>query len=86
MAVFRAVENRRSLVRSANTGVSAFIDPVGRITGDSPLFEPFYLVRDMPLLRIKTIFVSFGHYFGLICLLGCLPLWFLIREGRQPKE
>ncbi|MGW8287112.1 MAG: apolipoprotein N-acyltransferase [Desulfobulbales bacterium] len=83
MAVFRAVENRRSLVRSANTGVSAFIDPLGRITGESPLFEPFYLVREVPLLQIQTIFVSFGHHFGLICLLGCLPFWFLLRGGRQ---
>ena len=82
MAVFRAVENRRSLVRSANTGVSAFIDPLGRITGDSPLFQPYYLVRDMPLLQVKTIFVSFGHYFGLICLLACLPFWFLLRDDR----
>jgi len=83
MAVFRAVENRRSLVRSANTGVSAAIDPLGRITGASPLFQPFYLVRDMPLLQMKTIFVRFGHYFGLICFLACLPFWFLLRQNRQ---
>jgi len=83
MAVFRAVENRRSLVRSANTGVSAFIDPLGRITGDTPLFQPFYLVRDIPLLQINTLFVSFGHYFGLICLLACLPLWLLLRSDKQ---
>ena len=85
MSVFRAVENRRSLVRSANTGVSAVIDPLGRITGDSPLFQPFYLVADVPLLQGKTIFVSFGYYFGLFCLLACLPFWFLLRDKKQQE-
>jgi len=83
--VFRAVENRRSLVRSANTGVSAVIDPLGRITEDSPLFQPFYLVADVPLLQGKTIFVSFGYYFGLLCLLACLPVWFLLRDKKQQE-
>jgi len=85
MSVFRAVENRRSLVRSANTGVSAVIDPLGRITKDSPLFQPFYLVADVPLLQGKTIFVSFGYYFGLLCLLACLPVWFLLRDKKQQE-
>jgi apolipoprotein N-acyltransferase len=85
MSVFRAVENRRSLVRSANTGVSAVIDPLGRITADSPLFQPFYLVADVPLLQGKTIFVSFGYYFGLFCLLACLPFWFLLRDKKQQE-
>jgi apolipoprotein N-acyltransferase len=83
MSVFRAVENRRSLVRSANTGVSAVIDPLGRITGDSPLFQPFYLVADVPLLQVKTIFVILGHYFGLICLIVCLPILLLLRQGKR---
>ena len=38
MAVFRAVENRRPLVRAANTGISAFISPTGEITQKSGLF------------------------------------------------
>ena len=61
MSVFRALENRRSLARSANTGISAFVDPLGRITATSPLFQPFYLVEDVPLLQTETMFVRFGH-------------------------
>ena len=83
MAVFRAVENRRSLARSANTGVSAIIDPLGRMAATSPLFQPFYLVAEVPLLQEKTIFVSFGYYFGLLCLLVCIPGAFVFRKIRQ---
>lgn len=40
MAVFRAVENQRPLVRAANTGISGFIGPQGRIIKQSGLFTP----------------------------------------------
>ncbi|MFC1844653.1 apolipoprotein N-acyltransferase [Thermodesulfobacteriota bacterium] len=83
MAVFRTLENRRSLARSANTGVSAFIDPLGRTTDTSPLFQPYYLVAEVPLLQAKTIFVGFGHYFGLLCLLVCIPFVIFLRIEKQ---
>ena len=86
MSVFRAVENRRSLARSANTGVSAVVDPLGRIIEASPLFEPFYLVADVPLLQITTIFSGFGHHFGLLCLLACIPLALLKRDVNKRRE
>jgi apolipoprotein N-acyltransferase len=38
MTVLRAVETRRSLVRSANTGISGIIDPLGRVRSRSELF------------------------------------------------
>jgi apolipoprotein N-acyltransferase len=83
MSVFRAVENRRSLARSANTGISAIIDPLGRISGTSPLFQPFYLVADVPLLQEKTIFVSFGYHFGLLCLLASIPFALLFSDVKR---
>jgi apolipoprotein N-acyltransferase len=83
MSVLRAVENRRSLARSANTGVSAVVDPLGRIVEASPVFQPFYVVADVPLLHLKTVFVYFGHYFGLLCLLISIPLVFYFKKGQQ---
>ena len=80
MAVFRAVENRRSLARAANTGISTIIDPLGRETGVSPLFEPFFQVAEVPLLEDKTVFTQFGHHFGLFCLLALLPAVVWVRK------
>ena len=85
MSVFRAVENRRSLARSANTGISAIVDPLGRIYGTSPLFQPFYQVADVPLLQAKTIFVDFGYHFGLLCLLASIPFVLLLREKKHKE-
>ena len=83
MAVFRAVENRRSLARAANTGVSTIIDPLGRMAEATPLFQPAFLVADAPLLQKKTIFVGFGYYFGLLCLLLCIAGLFVLKKVKQ---
>jgi apolipoprotein N-acyltransferase len=74
------VENRRSLARAANTGISTIIDPLGRETGVSPLFEPFFQVAEIPLLEDKTVFTRFGHHFGLFCLLVLLPAVLLVKK------
>ncbi|MEN8142423.1 MAG: apolipoprotein N-acyltransferase [Thermodesulfobacteriota bacterium] len=75
MAVFRAVENRRSLARSANTGISGFIDPLGRMHELSPLFEDFSAYKELPLTSIKSVFTFYGgHRSGIICLVAALLL------------
>jgi apolipoprotein N-acyltransferase len=68
MAVFRAIENRRSLVRCANTGISGFVDPVGRIVARTGLFEDAVVVRDIPVLERLSLYTRFGDVFPLICL------------------
>lgn len=67
MAVLRAVENRRSLARAANTGISGFIDPVGRRLAASPLFTEYALHARIPLLTTPTVFSRFGHLFPTVC-------------------
>lgn len=57
MASFRAIENRRTLVRSTNTGLSGIIDPMGRTIGKIQPFSDGTLVRDVPLLS-ETSFYS----------------------------
>lgn len=59
MAVLRSVENRRALVRSANTGISGFVDPAGRMTGRTGLFEAavasenIAVIKDPPTLYTR---------------------------------
>lgn len=88
MAVFRAVENRVPLLRSANTGISAFIDPSGRLLQTSPLFEQALLTEQIAVPREapSTVYNRWGDIW--IVVLGLLVLlrlcWVVLR--RSPKE
>lgn len=68
MAVFRAVENRRTLARAANTGISGFIDPVGRIIDSTNLFEDAAMTKTVPVLTKKTFYTRYGDLFAFACM------------------
>lgn len=75
MARFRAIENRRWLARSANTGISALIDPGGHITTRSGLFEEATLDGNVQLLETKTFYTRFGDILPLVFMLVAVA-WF----------
>ncbi len=68
MAVFRAIENRRALVRAANTGISGFIDPVGRIIAETNIFEDAVMTHSVPVIHRTTFYTRWGDLFAMICL------------------
>ncbi len=70
MAIFRAVENRRALVRSANTGISGFIDPVGRIIEKTDLFKEAVVTRSVPLIHTTSFYTCFGDLFAIFCMVA----------------
>lgn len=72
MTIFRAVENRRALARAANTGISGFIDPAGRILAATALLEEATATRTLPLISEKTFYTRLGDLFALACLAGTL--------------
>ena len=81
MAIFRAVENRRSLIRAANTGISGFIDPSGRVIAPTQLFKDAVISRSVPMLHETTFYSSFGDLFAMACLVLTLiaALYNLVR-------
>ncbi len=58
-ASLRAVENRRSLVRAANGGISCLIDPLGRTIEMTQMFERTYIVVEASLENPKTFYTKY---------------------------
>jgi apolipoprotein N-acyltransferase len=87
MAVFRAVENRVPVVRSANTGISGFIDPKGRIVNKSEIFVEASLTETVPLGKEKSMYTKVGDAFAWLCMAGSL-LMIAIRifQGRNVEQ
>ena len=81
-AVFRAAENGVSLLRVANTGVSALIGPHGTILDKvtdlqgKDLMVPGVMTVAVPAPLSPTIYRKYGDYFAIACvLMGCLMLF-----------
>jgi apolipoprotein N-acyltransferase len=66
MYPFRAVEHRVSVIRAANTGVSAFIAPNGAIVRRLRLFERDVMTEGMPGPGRRTLFTRVGDWLGLV--------------------
>ncbi len=62
MYAFRAVEHRTTVVRSANTGVSAFILPSGQITRRLGLYDRDIVTMTVPLRARTTLYTRFGDW------------------------
>ncbi|MBN1224111.1 MAG: apolipoprotein N-acyltransferase [Candidatus Aminicenantes bacterium] len=76
MAVLRAVENQRYLLRAATTGISGMIDPYGRILRRSELMTQTYLSETITPVRKVTIYTKYGDILPYVCL--TLTVIFLI--------
>ena len=66
----RAIETRMAAVRSANTGISAYIDPLGRVHDATDLFVPAVHTWNVQTTDVITPFVRFGDWIGWLCLIG----------------
>jgi apolipoprotein N-acyltransferase len=72
MAVFRAVENRRTVARATASGQTCAIDPNGRIIDMAEPFKATRLTVEVPLMTASTIYTAFGDFLGQGFLIGAL--------------
>jgi apolipoprotein N-acyltransferase len=84
MVVFRSVENHLAFARAANTGISGFVDPFGRIMQATPLFTEQALQAVIPVRQPRTFYGYYGDVFAyacvIICALLCLFGYFRTKE------
>lgn len=85
LAAFRAIENRRWLVRCGTTGSSAVISATGRVVRQLPLLTPATAIADVPLLHGVTIASRYGDGFAAACVVvGCAVIAArLVRRRRR---
>jgi len=83
MTVFRAVENRVPLVRSANTGITAIIDSRGHIVRMTGLFHEALLTGEVRAGNYRSFYTRYGDVFAWLCLLTAAGTWGLLFLKRR---
>jgi apolipoprotein N-acyltransferase len=85
-SVLRAVENNKSFIRAANTGISGFIDPYGRIIskvkkGKKDVCVSGFSTAEVPLSENMSIYTRLGNVFVLSCIVFILS--YLFKPSRK---
>ncbi|RKX83927.1 MAG: apolipoprotein N-acyltransferase, partial [Spirochaetes bacterium] len=86
MAVFRAVENKRTVVRSTNGGITCSIDPNGKILHFLKPFTESYLISSVPVYNGReTLYTRWGDWFAIliVILASCGVVLSLLRLFRK---
>ena len=73
-ASVRAVETRLSVVRAANTGISAYVDPLGRVHDATELFVAATPAFDVTRTDTRTLYVRWGDWIGTMSIIGSAGL------------
>jgi apolipoprotein N-acyltransferase len=86
LAKLRAVEHRKYFVRSTNSGVSAFIDPVGRVVSHTSTFQQQALRAELSWLKGKTPYALYGDAPWWLASLCAVALALIRRRERRVAE
>jgi apolipoprotein N-acyltransferase len=86
IATFRAVENRVFVARAANTGITGFIDPRGKIIKEGGIFTEEALNGTIRLSSQKTFYTLYGDIFAWLCsaLSVLLLAYALLQKPQKP--
>ncbi|OGR84970.1 MAG: apolipoprotein N-acyltransferase [Elusimicrobia bacterium RIFCSPLOWO2_01_FULL_54_10] len=80
MNVFRSVENRRTLVRAANTGISGLIAPSGKVLERTGLGERTFFEARVVKRKDLHLFTRAGDWFPILCAIMALAGLFIKRK------
>jgi len=85
---FRAVENRRYLLRAANSGVTACIEPTGRIQSATGILHQALGRGSFRFVREQGVYTRYGDVFILLCAIILLVsvLWAERKKRRQLRR
>ena len=84
MAMMRAIEEGRYLVRAANTGISGIVDPYGRVLIRTRLFETVAVVGEARFVQAKTVYATIGDLAVFVsAAIVVLALAWAFVEGRR---
>jgi len=83
LALWRAIENRRYLLRGSNSGVTSIIDAAGRIVAEGGLFTAEVVSGVVPRLQMQTFYTRFGDVFAWLVVVAAVVLLIKERRGRQ---
>ena len=84
MARMRAVENDRWLLRDTNSGITAVIDPYGRIVAEVPRNQRTSLQAAYSLVETTTFYTRHGDWFPFLC--AIITLAGVALRFREPAE
>jgi len=86
-ARMRAVEYRRPIIRSTNTGITALIDITGDVIKKSELNKEENIIMDVPVCdhRMKSFYSIVGKYFITLATLAVISLIFFSRKKKRGK-
>ena len=84
IAQMRALENARWLVRATNNGVTAIVDPRGRVTARLPQFEAGVLRGEVAAMTGRTPYSRLGHWPFFVAVGVCFVLG--VRRGSQREQ
>jgi apolipoprotein N-acyltransferase len=82
MAVFRAIENRKPVIRAANTGISGLIDSSGRIKAATALFTRQIVPGQVKMDNTMTFYTKYGDLFSYVCIVGFIIIVLNIKRWR----
>jgi apolipoprotein N-acyltransferase len=80
----RAAENRRWILRSTNDGVTATIDPAGRLRGTLPTYTRAASYTGFTYIATQTVYTRFGDWFAAVC--AVLSTFWLVASLLPPEN